>query len=110
MSDVVEFSCAACGDERFIVEIDGHAEHGPPGSDIVCAAASILALDIVDIAKSAEKRGDTVSIYSSVGKGNVSLDVEFKRGYGERFRAALEAVENGFLLLETHYPECVICT
>ena len=110
MSDVIEFSSSACSDDRFIVEIEGHADHGPEGCDIVCAAASILALDILDIAKGAEKRGETVSFYSSAGKGNLSLDVQFRRGFAENFRAALDAIENGFLLLEANYPECVICT
>ena len=107
---MVEFTYAVCSDGRFIVDIDGHAEFAPRGSDIVCAAASILALDLADIAKKAEREGKTKNLYVETGDGRVSIDADFKRAYAPEFAAALRTVENGFALLESAFPEHVICT
>ena len=107
---MVEFSSSVCSDDRFLVDIEGHAEYAPRGSDIVCAAASILALDLADIAKKAEREGKTKSLYVETGDGRVSIDADFKRAYAGEFAAALRTVENGFALLESAFPEHVICT
>ena len=106
---MVEFTYAVCPDSRFIVDIEGHAEYAPRGSDVVCAAASILALDLADIAKKAEREGKTKSLYVETGDGRVSIDADFKRAYAGEFAAALRTVENGFALLESAYPDHVIC-
>ncbi len=107
---MIEFSYTLCPEDRFIVEIDGHADFAPDGADIVCAAASILALDLVDIAKRAEREGKTKALYSSTEKGKIAVDVSFKSAYAHEFAAALDTIGNGFALLEFNFPDRVICT
>ena len=107
---MVEFTYSQCPDNRFLVDVSGHAEYGPAGCDVVCAAASILALDIADIARQFERQGKTHSLYVSTGKGRVELDVQIRKAYVADFLAALRTVGNGFALLEASYPDNVICT
>ncbi len=107
---MIEFTYSVCSDSRYLVDITGHADYAPAGSDLVCAAASILAFDLIDIARRAEREGKTKSLYVSADKGSVTIDADFRKRDAAEFDAALKTVENGFLLLESKYPEHVICT
>lgn len=72
------------------IDIKGHAGYAPAGQDIVCAAASILALTLADICEGAEiKRED----------GHMSI-----RG-GDP--AAVMFAARGYKLLSEAYPEFV---
>lgn len=73
------------------IDIQGHACYAPPGEDIVCAAASILAMVLLDICDGAEiERGD----------GHISI----KGGDP----AAILFAKRGFSMLAERYPENVV--
>ncbi|MBR6917908.1 MAG: ribosomal-processing cysteine protease Prp, partial [Clostridia bacterium] len=40
---MINYQCDLCSD-RYIVSIEGHSNAAPAGEDIICAAASALAL------------------------------------------------------------------
>ena len=103
---MIEYSCDVCTD-RFIVSVEGHSGAAPEGYDIVCAAASALALTLVEAAKRFDEEGGVTHLFTSVSKGSVQLDITVKEDCFERAEAVIDSITAGFLLLEEHYPEYV---
>lgn len=84
----------------------GHADYAPAGSDIVCAASSIL---VATVAKCMQEwlRDEEINQFR-VELGDVLLQVspreaDMRKNCSAVYRAALE----GFKLLAAQYPECV---
>ena len=90
------------------LRVRGHARFAAPGSDIVCAAASILcytaaqtALDLYEQGKLRKKpRVD-------VGKGDATVTLCPVNDAAAEAAVALHTVATGFALLAHHYPEYV---
>ena len=86
---------------RFRMRVSGHAGYGPVGSDIVCAAASILtATAQVEMYRStgfqAEDDGETVDMCCTPTPAECGRVIQ-----------ALDIIANGFRLLAGQYPENV---
>ena len=93
--------------DRFIISIEGHAGAAPEGSDIVCSAASILALALAGAVERLDGEGEISHCSSSVSKGSVQLDFTVKERALEKARAIVDTVTDGYLMLEENYPEFV---
>ncbi len=106
---MINYQYDLCTD-RYIVSVEGHANYAPEGSDIVCAAASALALTLTEAVYDFDKAGDISSFSHSIEKGELTLDFTVKHDALERVGAVVEAITGGFLLLEENYPDCVCVT
>ena len=89
---------------RFRMQVSGHAGYGPAGSDIVCAAASILtATAQVEMYRitgfRAEDDGETVDMCCTPTPAECGRVIQ-----------ALDIIANGFRLLAGQYPENVSVT
>ena len=89
---------------RFSMQVSGHAGYGPAGSDIVCAAASILtATAQVEMYRitgfRAEDDGETVDMCCTPTPAECGRVIQ-----------ALDIIANGFRLLAGQYPENVSVT
>jgi uncharacterized protein YsxB (DUF464 family) len=89
---------------RFSMQVSGHAGYGPAGSDIVCAAASILtATAQVELYRitgfQAEDDGETVDMICTPTPAECG-----------RVMQAMDIIANGFRLLAGQYPENVSVT
>ncbi len=103
---MINYESDVCSD-RFIISIEGHAGAAPEGKDIVCAAASILALALVEGALRLDESGSLEHFSRSVAKGSVEVDFTVKDWARERAESLVDTVTGGFLMLEEHYPEFV---
>ena len=90
-----------------MVSVEGHAGYAAEGSDIVCAAASMLAFTLIEAIKNLDRKGMLESFYSSVYKGSIQLDFTVKEGSKECAEAVLESIAGGFALLSDNYPDYV---
>ena len=103
---MINYQSDVCTD-RFIISIEGHAGAAPEGCDIVCSAASILALTLVGAVERLDAEGDVTHVSSSVSKGSVQLDFTVKERALEKVSAIVNTVTDGYLMLEENYPEFV---
>ena len=91
---------------HFTMRIDGHAEYGPHGSDIVCAAASALAYTMVRWMEDHSDYIRAADIYEYMN-GYVSLNFDTRPDRAADVRIAMGVIEGGFRLLADRYPEHV---
>lgn len=94
-------------EDRFMVSIEGHAGYAPEGSDIVCAAASVLAFTLIEAIVSLDQKGFLERLYRSVEKGSIQLDFTVKPSGRDKAEAILSAVAGGYALLGDNFPEYV---
>ena len=103
---MINYQCDVCCD-RFIIFVEGHSGAAPEGSDIICAAASALALTLVEAAREMDRNGMVEHLSYSVSKGSVQLDFTVKEDATDTAEAVVNAITGGFLMLEENYPEYV---
>jgi len=90
------------------MRVSGHAGHGPKGTDVICAGASMLAytaaqcLDLM--AREGKLEGDPVL---SIRDGRMSVSVVPKARHFNEALHVLWVAEVGFTLLTRNYPEFV---
>ncbi len=78
------------------ISIDGHAEYGPAGNDIVCASVSILATTLIQ-----ELLNNTNNIKYKMKSGEVEVVVENTN----ITRQIVKTIITGFELLQDQYPK-----
>ncbi len=76
----------------------GHAGYALKGSDIICAAASILAQTLLENLREAEKRGAGVLEKSVLNQGLACICFRKKRR-DRRAKQIFRTIRTGFLLL-----------
>ena len=103
---MITFQSDVCAG-RIIVALDGHSGAAPRGSDIVCAAASVLAFTLIEAFRRLDEEGGVENFSRCAESGCVRLDVTVKECAWESAQTVLNTVRDGFLLLEEHYPENV---
>ena len=91
-------------EEKHILIIKGHAGYGVSGTDIICAAVSILGYSLINELKVLEERGEAENV--SFGEGEGSLIITFV-GDNEKLLTAYETILGGFMALEQDYPDYV---
>ncbi len=93
--------------ERYIISVEGHANYGPEGQDTVCAAISVLTFTLFRALAELDSRGAFSRFYHSLSKGSAQFDFTVKPPFALQVKAAVEALFEGFFLLEENYPDCV---
>lgn len=87
------------------VTVKGHAGAGPEGHDLVCAAASALALTLagnVSYMESQEAVRDTII---RLNAGDTEIQCKAYRRYKDSVEQVYRTVCVGFELLATQYPK-----
>lgn len=95
--------------KRYSVTMTGHADYGEPGSDIVCAAASMLFYTLAETVTSYPKESFKKKPFTDTGKKNV-IACTPKSEYRANFDVIYQTILNGLLLLEQNYPDNVKVT
>ena len=86
------------------VTIQGHAGSGPEGHDLVCAAASALALTLAGNIAYMEAQGAVRAVTTKLEEGNAEICCTPVRKYKDSAEQIIRAVCVGFELLASKYP------
>lgn len=90
-------------DNRVIM--DGHAESGPVGSDLVCASASILIQTLAAFVNNMVAAGQTKCPIVKLSDGHAFIDCNAPKRYKSLVMLAFDTVCAGFELLAHDYPD-----
>ena len=86
------------------VTVEGHAGSGPEGHDLVCAAASAIALTLAGNVAHMEAQEAVRNVIIDIKEGNTEIQCTPNRRYKESVEQIFRAVCVGFELLATKYP------
>ena len=87
------------------VTIVGHAGNGPEGHDLVCAAASALALTLAGNVSYMESQEAVRNVIIRLDDGDAEIQCTAYRRYKDSVEQIYRAISVGFELLATKYPE-----
>ena len=88
------------------LSIEGHAEHGEQGKDLVCCAVSTLFYTLAQSVMEANGQGllaKAPSIHEENGNGTISCIANGR--YEANVSLIWWTILNGFMLLEENYPK-----
>ena len=89
------------------VTIKGHAGAGKKGQDLVCAAVSALALTLGANAAQLSADGMAENPVISLKAGDTEIGCRPKKGMEPVVKLMFDAVCEGFVVLQSLYPEHV---
>ena len=92
---------------RHKLTMNGHAGAGEPGSDLVCAAASMLAMTVEANAAAMQDTGVVERVDIVRSSGSLCVVVFPKEEHKSAVRLVMDAVCGGFFLLAQNEPEHV---
>lgn len=92
--------------KRYSVTMTGHANYSEPGTDIVCAAASMLFYTLAETVTSYSKEVFECEPYTDTGDKNVVACTP-KEEYRANFDVIYQTILNGLMLLKENYPDSV---
>ena len=87
------------------VTIEGHAQSGEVGHDLVCASASILAHTIATLVENMKAAGQTRYPTIELREGHTVIAANMPSRYKALVTFAFDAICSGFELLARDYPE-----
>lgn len=87
------------------VTVEGHAGSGPEGHDLVCAAASALALTLAGNVSYMQAQEAVYDVVIELKEGNAEIQCTPYRRYKDSVSQIYRAICVGFELLATKYPE-----
>lgn len=87
------------------VTVEGHAGAGPEGHDLVCAAASAIALTLAGNVAYMEAKGAVHDTIIRLDEGSAEIQCTPYRRYKDSAEQIFRAVCVGFELLATKHPE-----
>lgn len=87
------------------VTVEGHAGAGPEGHDLVCAAASAIALTLAGNVSYMEAQEAVHGVTIRLDEGNAEIQCTPYRRYKASVEQIFRAVSVGFELLATKYPD-----
>lgn len=91
------------------VSVEGHAESGPFGQDLVCAAVSSLAVTLGESIRAMEKEGKLKNARRELDAGSARLSCEPKYRFRKEAVAVFETVIRGLSCLGWVYPRFIVC-
>jgi uncharacterized protein YsxB (DUF464 family) len=95
-------------ENRRRLSIKGHANYGPTGEDIVCAAVSMLGQTIAQYAMNLDAEGKVEALDElTCWDGAVRIDAVLTDDGCQQMDTALGVIMTGFELLQRKYPENV---
>lgn len=89
------------------ISITGHSGYGEKGSDIVCAAVSMLTFTLINAIFTEEEKGNVSAKSIRYGQGNAKIALLIAKGKGAELRAVISAIKGGFELLANSYSQYV---
>lgn len=90
-------------DNRVIM--DGHAQSGPVGNDLVCASASILIQTLVAFVNNMVAAGQTKCPIIKLSDGHAFIDCKAPKRYKSPVTLVFDTICAGFDLLAHDYPD-----
>lgn len=90
--------------DEISLAMDGHAGYADAGSDIVCAAASIL---VYTFASRLREITGGDGLYASLAPGEARVKVDADWRIAGECTAVLDTITAGFMLLADKYPDHV---
>lgn len=87
------------------VTVKGHAGSGPEGHDLVCAAASALALTLAGNVSYMEAQEAVRNVIINLNEGDTEIQCTPYRRYKDSVEQIYRAICVGFELLATKYPD-----
>lgn len=87
--------------------VDGHAQSGEPGHDLVCASASILAYTFVSCVRNAVEAGMAKQDVMEREEGHMCVACRPAGKWRGVVTAQLDAICGGFELLARSYPQYI---
>ena len=87
------------------VSVEGHAQSGEIGHDLVCASASILTYTLAAFVENMKAAGQTRYPTIKLEEGNALIDCKTPNKYKNSVKIAFDAICGGFELLSRRYPE-----
>lgn len=87
------------------VTVKGHASSGPEGHDLVCAAASALALTLAGNVSYMEAQEAVRNVIVNLNEGDTEIQCTPYRRYKDSVEQIYRAICVGFELLATKYPD-----
>ena len=95
--------------EALWLSVEGHAESGPYGQDLVCAAVSALILALGEAFRSLETEEKLEDLRQDLGRGSAYLRCEPLDPFRKEAETALTTVTLGLRCLEKLYPRFLCC-
>ena len=92
---------------RFTARIHGHADYGPHGADIVCAAVSMLSQTLIKAIMDAPQGMIRRVEDCRAEGGHVTVRLETYATGQDYMRCVFSVISGGFELLQKKYPDCV---
>jgi uncharacterized protein YsxB (DUF464 family) len=87
------------------VTVEGHANGGAHGHDLVCASASILIYTIAAFANNTKKAKQSHKLQVRLKEGDSLVSVKPKRRYKTAITLVFDSICGGFELLAKTFPE-----
>ena len=86
------------------VAVEGHAQSGEVGHDLVCASASILAYTLASFVENMKEAGQTKHPRVELSEGYALIECNAPNRYKSSVTLAFDAICGGFDLLAQNYP------
>lgn len=90
--------------------VEGHAQAGSKGEDLICAAVSILTRTLAENARQMEKAGLTGRVSIEIEDGHAYVRCPAKYGSQATVSSIMQAVCAGYQILADEFPEHVSFT
>lgn len=87
--------------------VEGHANSGEPGHDLVCASASILVYTFASFAKNTHKARQIKKLRIKLDAGDAEVSFKARPRYRVAVTLVCDAICGGFELLARNYPQYV---
>ncbi|MGM9642341.1 MAG: ribosomal-processing cysteine protease Prp [Eubacteriales bacterium] len=85
--------------------VEGHADSGEVGHDLVCASVSILVYTLASFAKNTHKARQIKKLKIRLDAGDAEVSFKAKRKYKAAITLVCDAICAGFEILARNYPE-----
>ena len=85
--------------------IEGHAQSGDAGHDLVCASASILAYTLAAFVKNSYKARQTKKPVLKLESGNTEVSCKARPRFKLAITLVFDAICGGYELLAKNYPD-----
>lgn len=89
------------------VSVEGHANSGDPGKDLVCAGVSALAYTLAGNVWTLEETGKVRDVYVKLESGAAEISCRPVRKYEAIVSCILRSVCIGFEMLARQYPQYI---
>lgn len=89
------------------VSIEGHAESGEKGHDLVCASVSILAYTLASFVQNMKEAKQVYNPKTDLREGDALICCEPPSKYKNSVTLVFNSICGGFELLARNYPEYV---